>query len=75
MWTTTAIALLGTYMNAQMKRNGFILWMFSNSVFCIWNLTIEQYAQSFLFGIYLLFAVFGYVNWGKKKDEVDQLKR
>lgn len=67
IWIVTAIALIGTYLNARQNRNGFLLWMVSNTAFSVWNLEIGEYAQAFLFLCYLFLAVYGYFAWKNQK--------
>jgi len=69
LWGVTLIALYGTWLNAQGKKNGFILWILSNTTFAIWNFMIGEYPQSFLFLCYLFLAVYGYISWKKKENK------
>jgi len=63
IWIWTALALIGTVMNARQNVYGFIFWIISDLAFAIYNYQIDQYAQSFLFTVYLGLAVYGYFKW------------
>lgn len=62
-WFMTAIALCGTFLNANQNRAGFYFWLASNLFFCLYNGFIEQYALSVLFGVYFLLAIQGLRKW------------
>lgn len=68
-WVFTGLAIIGTFLNAKRNRNGFICWMLSDAYLMGLNMEIEQYAQSFLFFIFLLLACYGYYEWKQNKDE------
>ena len=69
IWLNTAVAIVGTYLNAKQVRFGFIIWMVTNAVFVINNIYIGSYQQAALFGVYLFLAVLGWFSWGKQKQE------
>lgn len=66
-WIIVTIALIGTVLNAQRKWQGFLFWFVSNGYLCTYNAIIGEYAQSSLFGAYLLLTVYGIHNWKKKE--------
>ena len=66
-WTMSAVALLGTILNAEMNIYGFIFWLVSNLYMTIRFAYIGEYAQATLFLIYFLLAIRGIVVWQKKK--------
>lgn len=65
-WLITLIALIGAYFNSKQNKIGFYFWIVSNVSFCIVNLIIGQFAQSFLFFAYLIISIYGLVVWSKK---------
>ena len=65
IWIITAIALIGTWLNAKQKRVGFIFWIASNTGLSTWNFLNEDYAQGFLFLCYWGLAIYGYFSWKK----------
>ena len=69
IWIITIIALTGTVLNARQKRSGFLFWIISNAGLSGYNFRIEEYAQSMLFGVYLVLAIYGFINWGKRDEE------
>ena len=62
-WAFTAIALYGTWLNANQKKNGFILWVAADIFFAIANVFYGFWAQSFLFCVYTFLALWGYFKW------------
>jgi nicotinamide riboside transporter PnuC len=64
-WLLTILALWGTWLNANMKREGFYFWIVTNIAFSVINFMIEQYAMSFLFFVYTLLAIKGLTKWKK----------
>lgn len=59
------IALIGSYLNAKQKREGFVLWMITNGFWIIHNLTVAEVAQAILYAANMVIAIMGFVNWNK----------
>ena len=66
-WIITGIAILGTFLNARQNINGFVCWIISDTYLMLLNIDIGQYAQAALFFIFLLLAIYGVFQWGKKE--------
>lgn len=62
-WLFTAIALIGTYFNAQMEKKGFYFWLMSNAYFSYINFINEEYAIATLFAVYFILAIEGIRKW------------
>ncbi len=71
-WTMSAIALLGTLMNAERNKWGFIFWLGSNLYMTITFWVNGLFAQSVLFFVYFLLAVRGLFSWSKKEKQDEQ---
>ena len=69
-WFLAAFALTGTILNIKKRREGFLIWMSSNFCWCAYDYAIESYAQSALFAIYTVLAVWGWISW---KDDADNI--
>lgn len=65
-WGFTIIALIGTFLNAQMNVLGFFAWIISNIGFMILNLIDRSYPQATLFFINTLFSMCGIYTWQQK---------
>ena len=65
IWFNTAVAIIGTILNAKQLRFGFILWMITNGVFVVYNLYMNSYQQAALFTVYFGLSAFGWISWGK----------
>ena len=64
-WLFTGIALWGTWLNSNAKRECFYFWIASNVAFFVINFLIGQFALSFLFFVYTLLAFKGLHTWKK----------
>lgn len=62
-WLLVIIALIGTVLNIQMDRLGFLFWIVSNLGLAIVNSRGRQWAQAMLFAVYLGLAVWGWISW------------
>lgn len=60
------LALLGVYLNARRKWQGFLFWLVSNAWWCWHNVTIGEYPQAVLFAIFWLVTLYGIYQWRKK---------
>lgn len=63
------IALLGSYLNAKRRREGFLLWMLTNGFWIIHNLSVAEYAQAILYSANMVIAIMGFVNWKKNPND------
>ncbi len=65
----SGIAFLGTVMNAERNKIGFIFWLISNLYMSIRFYMIGEYAQCVLFFAYFVLAIRGIFAWTKKEKE------
>ena len=66
LWILAAISLIGVVLNIRKDRRGFICWIFSNGAWSAVDYYHGLYAQSALFAVYFLLAVWGLIEWGKE---------
>lgn len=66
-WLMSAAALIGTVINAEQNKFGFVFWIVSNLYMVIRFAVIGEYAQMTLFFIYFLLAIRGIYAWSKKE--------
>jgi len=64
-WVIAALSVIGTILNIQKDRRGFILWALTNAFWLIHNIAIREYAQAALFTMYFCLAVLGLRAWKK----------
>ena len=69
MWLVTMISICGVILNIKRRKECFVVWLFTNGIFCLYDFSIKAYAQSFLFFIYVLLAIYGIFEWRTKKGE------
>ena len=62
-WAITLASIIGTVANIYQKRYCFIIWLFSNGIWLIIDFRAGLYSQAFLFGVYVLLAVWGLYQW------------
>ena len=65
-WIIAIMSLTGVVLNIYKRKECFIIWGFTNFAWFLWDLYIESYAQSFLFFIYFILAIFGLYKWSKE---------
>ena len=64
-WMLTLLGIIGVILNIYKIRACFLVWIAGNVGWMIVDFHYGVYAQSALFGIYLILAVIGYIQWGK----------
>lgn len=72
MWIVTIASLVGVVLNIKKKRLCFIVWLCTNSLWCIYDFYIKSYAQSLLFLIYVGLAIYGIYEWRVSKDKKNE---
>lgn len=65
VWCLVVLALIGTVLNIQMERAGFLFWIVSNAGLALINARRGQMAQATLFTVYLGLAMWGWMAWAK----------
>lgn len=70
-WTIiiTVASIIGTVANIYKKKWCFIIWLFTNSSWMVYDFYIGAYAQSLLFAVYTGLAVWGLYKWAKEEKE------
>lgn len=66
-YMVAALTLVGTAANACQKRWGFIIWMFTNLFWAVYNIFQGEYAQTIIYTINIIAAIGGWFKWGKEK--------
>lgn len=62
-WVIVCVAVLGTILNANKRREGFYFWIFANIGWIIINLQHKIYSQAFLFFFYTCLCFYGIYKW------------
>ena len=73
-WVLAFLSIVGVILNIRKKRSGFLIWMFTNSVWAIVDFRHGLYAQAFLFIVYFFLALWGWLAWGNQKTKENILK-
>lgn len=71
-WTIliTISSLIGTIANIYKKSWCFIIWLFTNVTWCVYDFSKGIYSQSILFFMYTCISVWGIYKW--KRDEKNE---
>jgi nicotinamide mononucleotide transporter len=59
-------SLVATYLNVKKKKVCFKIWTVTNTLWAMYDLWKGAYWQSVLFGVYVILAIMGMVEWRKK---------
>lgn len=73
-WVMSGIALIGTLLNAERNKWGFIFWLVSNFYLTIKFWYIGELAQSILFAVYTILAIRGIYAWTKQDFKAKSIK-
>ncbi len=66
-WIIMAITLVGTVLNIQKNRIGFIFWGVSNTLLIWLNWHLQQPGLVAMYTVFLGTCFFGWIQWGKQK--------
>lgn len=69
-WIVSFLALMGTILNANRNKYGFVLWFCTNLFWVIVDFKSGLYAQSALFFAYTLLAIKGLITWSNAEKRV-----
>jgi len=65
----TTLSLVGVVLNIKKRREGFWVWMITNSSWAVYDYSIGAWEQGILFTVYFFLAVWGSWSW-RLRDEV-----
>lgn len=66
-WVLAGLSLIGVWLNIKKRSECFGIWLITNSAWMIYDFSISAYAQSALFFVYTVLAIYGLYEWRKKK--------
>lgn len=66
-WLLTILSLIGVILNIRKNRACFYLWAGTNAAWAVVDYQAGLFAQSALFGIYFILAIWGIWEWRHKK--------
>ena len=66
-WAVTAVCLLGTVLNVKKRTECFYLWTAGNIAWMAYDLRCGLYSRAVLDLVQLALAVWGAIEWGKKR--------
>ena len=65
-WIITFFSIVGVVLNIKKRKECFIIWACTNFAWSLYDYFIGAYAQSALFGVYFILAIYGIIEWSKK---------
>jgi len=65
---------MGVIANIYKKKWCFVIWLFTNVSWCLYDFSKELYSQSFLFFIYTLLSVWGLIKWAGDENGFNRSK-
>ncbi len=68
-YIVTALSIVGTVANSFQKRWCFVVWAFTNSFWCVFNITNGIYAQAILYAFNLAMAFIDLWKWRKNEQK------
>lgn len=68
-YIVTALSIVGTVANSFQKRWCFVVWAFTNSFWCVFNIINGSYAQAILYAFNLAMAFIGLWKWRKNEKK------
>lgn len=66
----TVLSLFGNYLVNIQNKKGFIVWSIANILWIYIAIYTPNYPQCFMFIIYCLFNIQGYIFWKKKERDI-----
>lgn len=62
-------AVVGVVANIHKARWCFLVWSATNTFWCAHDAINGEYAQSGLFGVYLILSIYGWFKWAEPRDK------
>ena len=66
-WLVVAIAVVGAVLNVNKWRQWFLLWLVSNSYWCVIAGGQKRWAEATLFAFFFALSLVGMVGWRKQR--------
>lgn len=73
-YIVTVASIIGTVANSFQKRWCFLVWTFTNTFWCVFNIVNNSYAQAILYAFNLIMAIIGLWKWKQKEKKNGGLK-
>ena len=66
-WVISVFSLIGVILNIKKKQLCFVIWLCTNTAWCVIDALRGIPAQSVLFFVYAIMAIWGIYEWRSKK--------
>ena len=67
-YTVAGLGILALYLNVKKNYISWVIWIVVDLFWMLRNLIIGEHAQSILYFVYFLFAVYGIYAWKIKRE-------
>ncbi len=67
MWFVTAASIAGVVLNNYRRRECFMIWIVTNTVWMVYDFMIGAMAQAAMFALYIVLSVWGLIKWSRKE--------
>ena len=64
-WAATLIALVGTVLNCKKIKACFILWLITNAMWFLWDMSQGLQSRAILDAVQFVLAGWGLYEWGR----------
>lgn len=64
----TVLSLVGVWLNVKKRKECFYIWSVTNAVWAVVDFRAGLWEQGSLFAVYFIMAVWGVIEWTKKKQ-------
>jgi nicotinamide riboside transporter PnuC len=65
-WILSGLSIIGAFLNARQRIEGFYFWLFANMAWIAFNIHIGLYGQVPMWVFYTIISVYGIYEWRKK---------
>lgn len=66
-WTASGISLTGSVLNARMNIHGYTLWLCSNAIWMVYDVSLGLWEQLPMFAVSTVLAAYGIAEWRKRR--------
>jgi hypothetical protein len=72
-WFASILSIAGALLNAWQNRWGFVLWIFSNTVWMIWAIYMEVWSMIPMYALFTAISFIGMWKWSRAKYRLEAI--
>ena len=62
-WAATLLSIIGALLNAFLLKQGFYIWVVSNSIWIYIGIKNKMYGMALTFLVFLIISIMGIIYW------------